>query len=124
MVVNVEKMTCNACFVQEASKNFLSQGYLTWVGRVTGNDNVFLVGQTHLLAPSKLAFWATIIVHVAQLYGNTILIRRTISDLTGNFSSQPAVQHYRSVSDLFSHKADFHPHNLFVQKDIIEEPER
>ena len=41
MVVNLETFTWNACFVQEASKKFWGQGILTWVGRVTGNDNIF-----------------------------------------------------------------------------------
>ncbi len=40
----MEKLIWNARFVQEAPKKFLSRGFLTWVGRVTGNDNIFLVG--------------------------------------------------------------------------------
>ena len=34
------------CFVQEASQKFSELGFLTWVGRVTGNDktSIFLVG--------------------------------------------------------------------------------
>ena len=44
VAVNLEIFTWNACFVQKASKNFFSRGFLIWVGRVTGNDNIFLVG--------------------------------------------------------------------------------
>ncbi len=43
-------------FVQEASKKFLSRGFLSWVGRVTGNDYIFLVGLMWFAAQAKIDF--------------------------------------------------------------------
>ncbi len=42
--INVEKLIWNVCFAQKVWKIFLSRGFLTWVGRVTGNDKIFLLG--------------------------------------------------------------------------------
>ncbi len=62
VTVNLEKLTLTAYFVREASKICLSRGFLSWVGRVTGNDNIFLVGLNTTL------FWKMIIQSIVMLW--------------------------------------------------------
>ena len=56
-------------FAENCQKIFLGRGFLPWIGRVTGNDNIILSRLIYLFIPGP--FWiATTLVFTTAISGN------------------------------------------------------
>ncbi len=58
---------------KKSLKKKVGRGFLTWVGRVTGNDNIFLLGLMYMISEAERScfvriFWRTIGVKKFKSY--------------------------------------------------------